>query len=141
MKKGKQRFIAAIMALCLSSVSFPLFTVSAANVETMESAQTEFAPRFSYIQSANAEFFSSGDFLAVIYASSSVESIDITVDLQKKGLFGYSTVDTLSETFYDNSAIYEDSFDLDSSETYRIKVTFDVYTANDDESTVKYANE
>lgn len=141
MKKGKQQFVAAIMALCLCSVSCPLFTVSAASVETIELGQTEISPRYSYIQRANAVFNSSGDFVATIYASSSVEYIDITVDLQKKGLFGYSTVDTLSETFYDNSAIYEDSFDLDSSETYRIKVTFDVYTANDDESTVKYANE
>ena len=90
---------------------------------------------------SNTNFYSSGDFSAIIYADSSVESIDITVDLQKKGLFGYSTVETLSETFYNSYAIYEDSFNLDSSETYRIKVTFEVFTADDSESTVKYANE
>lgn len=139
MKKGKQRFIAVIMALCLSSVSCPLLTVSAANVKNTELLQTEISPRFSYIQRANAAFNSSGNFSAVIYASSNVESIDITVDLQKKGLFGYSTVDTLSKTFYDNNAIYEDSFSLDSSDTYRIKVTFKVNTADDSESTVKYS--
>ena len=141
MKKSKQRFFSAIMALCLGSMSCPLATVSAADTQNTALTQTDMAPRFSYIQRANAEFYSSGDFSATIYASSDVESIDITVDLQKKGLFGYSTVDTLSDTFYDNNAIYEDSFDLDSSETYRIKVTFEVHTANDDESTVKYANE
>lgn len=141
MKKGKQRFIAAVMALCLSSVSCPLLTVSAANVKNTELLQTEISPRFSYIQSARAAFNSSGDFSAIIVADSSVESIDITVELQKKGLFGYSTTDTLSDTFYDSDAIYEDSFNLDSSETYRIKVTFEVFTADDSESTVKYANE
>ena len=141
MRKGKQKFFAAIMALCLGSMSCPLFTVSAADTKNITLTQIDVSRRFSYIQSANSEFYSSGDFSAIIYADSSVESIDITVDLQKKELFGYSTVETLSETFYNSYAIYEDSFNLDSSETYRIKVTFEVFTADDSESTVKYANE
>lgn len=141
MKKGKQRFLAATMALCLGYISCPLFAASATDTQNTPLTQTDISPRFSYIQRANADFYSSGNFVANIYSSSSVESIEITVDLQKKGLFGYSTVDTLSETFYSNDAIYRDSFDLDSSETYRIKVTFEVFTADDSESTVKYANE
>ena len=123
MKKGKQRFLAATMALCLGYISCPLFAASATDTQNTPLTQTDISPRFSYIQRANADFYSSGNFVA------------------KKGLFGYSTVDTLSETFYSNDAIYRDSFDLDSSETYRIKVTFEVFTADDSESTVKYANE
>lgn len=139
MRKGKQKFFAAIMALCLGSMSCPLFTVSAADTKNITLTQIDVSRRFSYIQSANSDFYSSGDFSAIIYADSSVESIDITVDLQKKGLFGYSTVETLSETFYNWYATYEDSFSLDSSETYRIEVTFKMNTADDDESAVKYA--
>lgn len=139
MKKNKKRFFAAVMALCLGSMSCPLATVSAADTQNTALTQTDIAPRFSYIQRTNAEFYSSGDFSASIYCDSSVESIEITVKLQKKGLFGYSTVDTLSDTFYNWYATYEDSFSLDSSETYRIEVTFKVNTADDDESTVKYA--
>ena len=139
MKKGKQRFAAAVMALCLGAMSCPLVTVSAAETEKIELTQTEISPRLSYIQSAQAVFNANGDFTAIIYADSSVESIYIKVELQKKGLFGYSTVDTLSDTFYGSDAIYKDSFNLDSSETYRIKVTFEVFTADGDESIVTYA--
>lgn len=77
-----------------------MFSVSAVDTRNTPLTQTDISPRFSYIQRANADFYSSGDFAAIIYSSSSVEYIEITVDLQKKGLFGYSTVDTLSETFY-----------------------------------------
>lgn len=139
MKKSKQRFFSAIMALCLGSMSCPLATVSAADTFDTPLAQTDILRRFSYIQSADAVLNSSGDFSASIYCDSSVESIEITVKLQKKGLFGYSTVDTLSDTFYNWYATYEDSFSLDSSETYRIEVTFKVNTADDDESIVRYA--
>lgn len=139
MKKNKKRFFAAVMALCLGSMSCPLATVSAADTKNITLTQIDVSRRFSYIQSANSDFYSSGDFSASIYCDSSVESIEITVKLQKKGLFGYSTVDTLSDTFYNWYATYEDSFSLDSSETYRIEVTFKVNTADDDESAVKYA--
>ena len=114
MKKSKQRFFSAIMALCLGSMSCPLATVSAADTFDTPLAQTDILRRFSYIQSADAVLNSSGDFSASIYCDSSVESIEITVKLQKKGLFGYSTVDTLSDTFYNWYATYEDSFSLDS---------------------------
>ena len=139
MKKSKRRFIAAVMALCLSSISCPPLIVSAVGEENVKSVQTEITRRFSYIIQTDAVFDSSGDFVAIINSDSRVESIYIKVELQKKGLFGYSTVDTLSDTFYDSDVIYEDSFNLDSSETYRIKVTFEVFTADDDESTVQYA--
>lgn len=59
MKKGKQRFLAATMALCLGYISCPLFAASATDTQNTPLTQTDISPRFSYIQRANADFYSS----------------------------------------------------------------------------------
>lgn len=140
MKKLSKKAAALLMSLCLGATLWPAAGVAAATPDDLSfvASQTEIQPRYSYIRSTSVAFYPSGKFVANVSGSSDIETIEITVDLQKKGLFGYSTVDTLSKSCTGSFGSYNDSFDLGSG-TYRIKVTFEVFTANDSESVVKYS--
>ena len=139
MKKLSKKAAALLMSLCLGATLWPAAGVAAATPDDLSSvaSQTEIQPRYSYIRSTSVSFFPSGSFGVDLSASDDVESIQFTVELQKKGLFGYSTVETLSKSCRGSYGSYNDSFDLGSG-TYRIKVTYEVFTANDSESVVKY---
>lgn len=139
MKKLSKKAAALLMALCLGATLWPAAGVAAATPDDLYSAasQTEIEPRYSYIRTTTVVFDPSGSFLVSLSGSSDIETIEFTVELQKKGLFGYSTVETLSKSCEGSYGSYSDSFDLGSG-TYRIKVTYEVFTANDSESVVKY---
>ena len=132
MKKLSKKAAALLMSLCLGATLWP----AAADLSSVVS-QVEIEPRYSYIRATSITFLASGIFFVDLSASDDVESIQFTVELQKKGLFGYSTVETLSKSCAGSYGSYSDSFDLGSG-TYRIKVTYEVFTANDSESVVKY---
>lgn len=140
MKKLSKKAAALLMSLCLGATLWPAAGVAAATSDDLCStvSQTQIEPRYSYIYTTSAAFYPSGSFVVKVTSSEDVESIQFTVELQKKGLFGYSTIETLSKSCKGFIGSYNDSFDLDSG-TYRIKVTFEVFTANDSESVVKYS--
>lgn len=139
MKKLSKKAAALLMSLCLGATLWPAVGVAAATPDDLSSvvSQVEIEPRYSYIRATSITFLASGIFFVDLSASDDVESIQFTVELQKKGLFGYSTVETLSKSCEGSYGSYSDSFDLGSG-TYRIKVTYEVFTANDSESVVKY---
>lgn len=142
MKKLSKKAAALLMSLCLGTTLCPVTGVSAAQSDDVCSAisQAQIEPRYSYIDVTSVSFYSTGSFRATVRGISGVvESVKITVELEKKVLFWYSTGESLTKTYVGSSGSYVDSFDLDSSGTYRIKVTFEVFTANDSESVVKYA--
>ena len=139
MKKLSKKAAALLMSLCLGATLWPAAGVAAAAPDDLSSvvSQVEIEPRYSYIRATSITFLASGIFFVDLSASDDVESIQFTVELQKKGLFVYSTVETLSKSCEGSYGSYNDSFDLGSG-TYRIKVTYEVFTANDSESVVKY---
>lgn len=138
MKLKVRKLIALGMMLALILTN--MLCVSAA-----ESQAGNVQPRYTYISSFSAEIVDleddTADFNVKCIASSSVTSIDFDVTLQKKGLLGvYTKVDSVSRTFSGNYKKYVDTFDIDSSETYRIKAKVTVHTANDSESDTMYSD-
>lgn len=140
MKNICQKTIALLSAMILGTMALPTAALAAAPTnDNSVTAQSEIQPRLTYIRAASATFFLSGKFSVSVTGVSEVNYIEVDVDLQEKGLFGYSTIETLSSSNSGSSLRYSDSFDLDESKKYRIKVTFHVYTASDSESTTQYA--
>lgn len=65
---------------------------------------------------------------------SQITSYEINVELQKKGLFGYSYHDSDSKSGNSNTASFSPSFTV-SSGTYRVYTTFTAYNANGESET------
>lgn len=134
--KSKLRSLAAIaLALTVATASIP--TVFAAETPTVQ-------PRYTYIAAASAHLYDNEDDTATFTVSCSgvtnVDTIEMEVVLQKKGLLGiYTKEDEASKTVSKNAAGFTGSFDIDSSKTYRIKFTYTVYVGNDDESDSMYS--
>lgn len=130
MKRKTRSLIALAAALAVTAAATP--TVFAATAPTVQ-------PRYSYINSASADLVDNEDDTASFSVDcegvTAVESIDMEVILQKKGLLGiYTKVDEDSKTVNKSYGSFNGEFDIDSSETYRIKFKYTVYTANDEES-------
>ena len=139
MKKLSRKVVALLMSVYLGTTVCPVASVAASSEDLhIVTSQTEIEPRYAYISNTYISFLPSGVFAVRVDGFDEVQSVRFTVELQKKGLFGYSTVESLTKSYVGSSGSYSDSFDLDSSGTYRIKVTYEVFTANDSESTVKY---
>lgn len=137
--KNKLRTLAAVaLALTVTAASIPTAApVSAAGSPTVQ-------PRYAYINSASAHLYDNEDDTATFTVSCSgvtnVDTIEMEVVLQKKGLLGiYTKEDEASKTVSKNAAGFTGSFDIDSSKTYRIKYTYTVYVGNDDESDTMYS--
>lgn len=140
MKKLSKKVVALLMSICLGANLYPAVSVVAATSDDFSTiAEIQIEPRFSYIMNASAHFLSSGNFSVNLSGTSDVKSVKFTIELEKKVLIWYSTGKSFTKTFVGSSGSYADSFDLDSSGTYRIKVTYEVFTANDSETVVKYA--
>lgn len=121
-------------------MALPTVALTAAPTNAVSvTAQNDIQPRRTYIRAASASFSLSGKFSVSVTGVSEVNYIEVDVELQEKGLFGYSTIEALSSSNSGSSLRYSDSFDLDESSKYRIKVTFHIYTANNSKSTTQYA--
>lgn len=138
--KNKLRTLAAVaLALIVTTASIPTAApVSAAGSPTVQ-------PRYAYINSASADLFDNeddtADFAVTCSGVTNVDTIEMEVVLQKKGLLGiYTKQDETSKTVNKNSATFVGSFDIDSSKTYRIKYTYTVYVGNNDESDTMYSD-
>lgn len=69
--------------------------------------------------------------------STAVTQIDVSVDVQVKGFWGYSSDQTLSDTFYKNTGTYSDTINIDSSKSYRLVVTYTAYSSSTSETVTK----
>lgn len=70
-------------------------------------------------------------------AASSVNQIDVSVEVQVKGFWGYSEDQTLSDTFYKSYGTYSDTISIDSSKSYRRVVTYTAYSSSTSETITK----
>lgn len=141
MKKLSKKAVALLMSLCLGTTLCPVAGVAAAQSDDILSAasQVQIEPRYSYIVSTSVYFFPSGFFGINVSCTNDVDTIKITVQLQEKVGVWSSVGDPLKKSCAGNEGYFNDSFDLDSSGTYRIKVTFQAITPNGSETIVKYA--
>lgn len=140
MKKLSKKAVALLMSLCLGTTLCPVAGVSAAQSDDICSttSQVQIEPRYSYIRSTSAAFYPTGSFVVKVTGSSDVISVAFSVQLERKATSWYAVGDPLEASRSGNYGSYNDSFDLEPSGTYRIKVTYKVFTENGSETTVKY---
>ena len=70
-------------------------------------------------------------------AISSINQIDFSIEVQKKGFWGYSEVETINRTYNDNIGSYKGTVDIDSSKSYRLRVTYTVHSSSSSETVTK----
>ena len=137
-KGGDFMRVKRLIALFLSlSVLFGVFiiTVSATMQNTGE-------PKTSFIRSIDASInvgVLNTTVTGQVRGTSSVTSIKIKLELQKKTGTTYSTIKTWEEIFYSDEATKTESKLTSPLNTYRLKATFTVYTSTSSETKVVYA--
>lgn len=101
----------------------------------------DISPRNILINNCSCTIVDNNDDTAIIRAdvrgSTAVTQIDVSVDVQVKGFWGYSSDQTLSDTFYTNKGVYSDTINIDSSKSYRLVVTYTAYSSSTSETVTK----
>lgn len=135
MFRRNKRFTAAIcFALCLTFVFAPQAVAAAPS----DSGKTEIMPLMEYINDADYAFeIANGR--AIMYAmvrgqSATTTKCEVTVELQKKGLLFWNTVETWTTTENNRSAELDVSCAVTAGETYRMIATVTVWSGNDSET-------
>ena len=129
-----KRLIALFLSLSML-FGFFIITVSATMQNTVE-------PKTSFIRLIDASInvgVLNTTVTGQVRGTSSVTSIKIKLELQKKTGTTYSTVKTWEEIFYSDEATKTESKSTSPFSTYRLKATFTVYTSTNSETRVLYA--
>ena len=127
-----------IIVLFLSLV----FLINIASLFSSAITADQDQPKATYIRSVDAIInvgALSTRVEGTIRADSSITSIKITLELQKKSGATYSTIKIWEETFSGHSASKVESKLTSPLSNYRLKATFTVYTSSSSETKTMYA--
>ena len=128
-----KKSLAFLLCLCfLICISFSLVS----DAVVMDSSKA------TYIRFTN-EYISVGLLSTTVrgevQGNSSVTSVKIKLELQKKSGSNYSTIKTWEESFFAQSAFKTESKVTSPFNKYRLKATYTVYTSTGSETKVAYA--
>lgn len=139
----KKKGLATALCLALCLVAFPVPRAMAAAPIPRET--TEIMPRMEYINDARHTFdISDGEALMsarVRGNSGSVVRCEIVIELQKKDLQSWDTVETWSTTENGRSAVLNVTHEITSGETYRMVATVTVWSSNNSETQIMTSEE
>lgn len=129
MKKMLKKVISVILSIAISSSLAT--SVMAADI----------SPRNTLLNSYTCAISDKNNDTAKINvtarAITSVTQIDVSIEVQVKGLFGYSEDQTISDTFYGYDGSYQDTISINSSKSYRLVVTYTAYSPSTSETVTK----
>ena len=131
----KRRGFAAILCLALCLVAFPVPQAMAAAPSTGES---EIMPLMEYIFDAEADFTIS-DGTAYMFAFvdghlGKATKCEVTVELQRKGLLFWNTIETWTSTENGHRAEVDVSCAVADGETYRMVTSVTVWSGTQSET-------
>lgn len=132
-KKGSL-VVALGIAFCLMAVQVPQAKAAA----PFDSGETKIMPLMEYINDADYAFEIT-DGKAIMYAmvrgqSTTTTKCEVTVELQKKGLLFWNTVETWTATENSRSAELDVSCAVTAGEAYRMVATVTVWSGTDSET-------
>lgn len=131
----KKSFAAALcLVMCL--VAFPVPQAMAAAPDA--TVESEIMPRMQYIYDADLDFSVSNGtayLYAVVNGHSAVATkCEVTIELQKKGLLFWDTVETWTSTENGRRAEVDVSCGVTAGGTYRAVATVTVWSGSDSET-------
>lgn len=133
---SKKRRVIAALCLVACLAAFPVPYATAASPDD-RGGITEIMPMMEYINNAHYEF-SVTNGVAEMYSSvsgyASVTKCKITIELQKKGLLFWDTIETWSCTKNDRRAELNASYNVTSGKSYRMVATVTVWDGSDSET-------
>ncbi len=120
------------LVLCIIMM-FSSGVVAQASVEELNNRSVTYYTNL-YISNGTANCFS------MMNVSDSVTKVVVTMTLQSKTLWWWSTEETWTSTQYSNSISLSKSTSV-TSDTYRIKTDFEIYTGTTVETITLYSSE
>ena len=132
----KKRGFAAVLCTILCLMAFPVPQAMAAVPSFGD--ESEIMPMMEYIYDADSDFVIS-DGRANMYAivrghSEKATKCEVTVELQKKGLLFWDTVESWTVTETGRRAEVDVSHKVTAGETYRMVTTVTVWSGNESEA-------
>ncbi len=129
MQSKKRVVLTLLLAVCLTFL--PVFEAFAAG------ANDGIMPIMDYINDASYNLWidnNVADVEASVYGHTSATKCEIEVKLQEKGLIFWSTYDSWSVTENSYDADLYESVSVNAGKSYRIKVTFTVWSGSESET-------